>query len=433
MRANERYEFGDFTLDVPGRKLSRGREHVPLTPKAHDVLVTLVRSAGRLVSKRELLDTVWPECFVEEGIVAVHVSTLRKALGDNCNDHKWIETVPKCGYRFIAHVRSRASNSKPTVRTEVFELFGKGRSHLLTASPFEIPDAIAAFRAAIALDPTYAAAHAGLALACCAQAEFRLAPHAEAFAEAKTSALTALGLDDSCTDAQVALGAVLFLSEWNWTGAERSLTRALDLNPNHTEAYLLYGRLMEALGELDRGLELKQRALERDPFSALVHTQIALSYWNQRKYQDSIEWANKALSLNPKHLLAREHLAAAYWKTGNFDLHMREIIKHAESYGTPQEVLAELRSAYHNGGRLGVVRYTLDRLPRDGTGAPDFQLALLYSEQGDLDKAFAHLDQALDERDPCLVHLAVAPQWDAFRGDSRFAACVRRLGLPQSI
>ena len=68
-------------------------------------------------------------------------------------------------------------------------------------------------------------------------------------------------MNDACADAQVALGAVLYLSEWNWIGAAKSLERALELNPNHTEAYLLYGRLLETLGQLNRGLEMKQRAL----------------------------------------------------------------------------------------------------------------------------------------------------------------------------
>jgi Tfp pilus assembly protein PilF len=88
----------------------------------------------------------------------------------------------------------------------------------------------------------------------------------------------ALAMDDSCADAQVALGTVLFLSDWNWIGAQRSLERALELDPGHTDAYLLYGRLLEALGDVERGLVVKQKALERNPFSALVHVQIAHSH-----------------------------------------------------------------------------------------------------------------------------------------------------------
>ncbi len=294
MLTPERYEFGGFALDVFERRLTQGSRAVALAPKAFDVLVGLVRHGGRLITKRELLDQVWPESCVEEGILSVHISALRKALGHEC-----IETVAKSGYRV------HGLTDKPAIplraHTEVYELFGRGRAHLLSASLGEIPQALEAFRAAIELDPLYAEAHAGLALAHCAQAELRLTPHADAYRDARASALRSLALDPASADAQAALGKVLFLSEWNWTAAERSFDRALALNSQHTEAHLLSGQLLEALGRLDEGLERKRQALQRDPFSASVYLQISLSYWNQRRYDDSIEWANKALELNPRH------------------------------------------------------------------------------------------------------------------------------------
>jgi tetratricopeptide (TPR) repeat protein len=319
--------------------------------------------------------------------------------------------------------------SQPPRGPEVYEHVGRGRVHLLSASLPEIPKAEAAFRAAIELDPTYAAAHAGLALTCCAQAELRLTSSGEAYAKAKAAALRALAMDDSSSDAQVALGTVLFLSEWDWIGAERSLSRALELNPNHTEAYLLYGRLLEALGKLQEGLETKLRALERDPFSPVVHLQIATSYWNQRRYDEVIEWANKTLDLDPRHLLAREFLAAAYLAKGDFDRHMAESITHAESYGVPAEALEPLKRAYEAGGRAGVLEYALQQACAQGRGAPDVQMAILYGEAGNMDAAFKHLDQAIDGHDPALVHLAVAPQWDRLRADRRFNQCLARMGL----
>ena len=97
------------------------------------------------------------------------------------------------------------------------------------------------------MDSTFAAAHAGLALAWCQQAELRVVPQADAYERARASSLRALAVDDACADAQVALAAVSFLGQWDWVGAERSLQRALEINPNHTEAYVLYGRLLDAL------------------------------------------------------------------------------------------------------------------------------------------------------------------------------------------
>ena len=429
----EIYEFGEFALDVVERRLSKGDRVIPLEPKAHDLLVALVRRGGRLVTRPELLQEVWPDAHVEEGIVSVHVSSLRRALGDRgC-----IETVSRAGYRFTAEVvRRPAARDAISMRwpigvlpaqPAVYELIGRGRSHLLTASMPEIPKAVAAFRSAIMLDPTYAAAHAGLALACCAQAELRLVTPPEAYAEARSAALRALAMEPTCADAQVALGTVLFLSDWNWVGAQRSLERALELDPDHTDAYLLYGRLLEALGDVEKGLAAKQKALERNPSSALVHTQIALSHWHLRQYDEVITWANRALALNPRHLLAREYLAGAYWKKGDFDRQMAEGLKHAEAHGVPAEALEDLKRAYAAGGRAGVLAYTLDMASRQNF--PPFQLALMFGEAGKLDEAFRQLDLAIADHDPSLVHLAVAPQWDSLRGDPRFDQRLERMGL----
>jgi DNA-binding winged helix-turn-helix (wHTH) protein len=436
MTGREQYAFGDYALDVTERRLSRSGTCLPLPPKTHDVLVTLVRRAGHLVTKRELLAQVWPESFVEEGILAVHVSRLRKALGSGQAGHQYIETVSGSGYRFVASVTSNGSSAATARSPEVYALVGRGRAHLLTASLFELPKAVVSFKAAIDLDPTYAPAHAGLALACCAQAELRATPHAIAYGQAKAAALRALAMDDGCADAQVALGTVLFFSEWDWVGAERSLTRALELNPQHTEAMLMYGRLLEAIGQLEQGLAMKQKALERDLLSPLVHLQIAQSYWNQRRYDESMDWANKALELDPRHLLARELLAGAYWRKGDFDRMFAESIKHAEAYGAQsgaleqmRQVCADVRHAYQTGGRAAVVAFTLRQASQQPHGGPAIQVAVLSGEAGDLDAAFHHLGRAIDGRDPCLVHLAVAPQWDSLRGDPRFAHCLKRMGL----
>ncbi len=582
MASPETYAFAGFTLEVAERRLSRDGQSIALAPKAHDVLVELVRRSGRLISKRELLDRVWPEAFVEEGILAVHVSALRKALGDTSRPARCIETVSRTGYRFIAPVtepgvdrrvipgrwsiavlparsltaglegdgliglaitdalidrlgrfdpfvvrptaavhaysgsvddpaamgralrtdvvvdssfqrrtdrvhlsarllrsddgaavwsgefddaggaaaaaaiadavashfgamlpdasrtpvrrsgsakwRKRSDTTHSASRLDVYELCGRGRAHLLSASMFEVPKAVEAFRAAIGLDDSYAPAHAGLALAYCAQAVMRTAPLVESYRDARAAALRALAMDDESADAQVALGTVLFFGEWDWRAAERSLLRALEMNPSHVQAYLIYGRLLDALGRPQEALAMKLRAFERDPFSPLVHVQVALSYWNQRQYDLAIDWANRALEIDPRHLLAREFLAGAYLIKGDFDRYLAESIRHAESYGVAAEALEPLKQSYASGGRAGVARFGLEQLRRN-PNAPAFQIALISAECGDRDAAFLHLDRAILSRDPSLVDLAVAPQWDCLRDDPRFEERVVAMGL----
>ena len=113
MASREVFHFDEFALDVGERRLLRGAETVRLSPKAYDVLVLLVRQSGRLVTKDELLAQVWPESFVEEGILNVHVAALRKALGDDTRPPAYIETVVRSGYRFIAVVSFDPADEKP--------------------------------------------------------------------------------------------------------------------------------------------------------------------------------------------------------------------------------------------------------------------------------------------------------------------------------
>jgi DNA-binding winged helix-turn-helix (wHTH) protein/tetratricopeptide (TPR) repeat protein len=432
---SEVYEFGPYALDVGERRLWNAGRSVSLAPKAYDVLVALVRRAGTVVTKSELLDLVWGDVSVEEGVLSVYVSALRKSLGRSGEAATYIETVARTGYRFSAAVRQRAvpveslSMAWPIgvlpANPEVSELIGRGRAWLMAAARSEVPRAVEAFQSAITLDPSYAAAHAGLAVAHCAEAELRLASPNAAYASARGAALRALAMEPANADAQVALGTVLFLSDWNWNGARRSLERALDLNADHTEGWLLYGRLLEALGYLAEGLAAKLRVLERDPSSATVHLQIALSYWNQRRYGDMIAWASRTLELDSRHLLAREYLAAAYLKQGDLDRHVVESLAHARAAGASAEQLGELRRLYETRGRAGVVEYALHA----NANGPAMQLALLHGEAGNLDEAFRHLDVAIALRDPALVHLAVAPQWDALRGDQRFDDRLEAMGL----
>ncbi len=105
--ANVLYEFGRFQLDPPERLLLCDGQPVALTPKAFDLLLALVDRSGHLVEKEELLRTVWPGALVEEGNLAVTISQLRKALNDDRGQHRYIETVSKRGYRFVAEVKRR--------------------------------------------------------------------------------------------------------------------------------------------------------------------------------------------------------------------------------------------------------------------------------------------------------------------------------------
>ena len=346
------------------------------------------RPDDRYQSARELLTDLWPlKRQLDANAAGTMPDAVRFELLRRAGSHPGAATVKPA----VADDASITDAPRPS---EASELVARGWAHLRSASFFELADAVSAFQAATVIDPTFAAAYAGLAHAKVDQATNR---HVlvEAFGEAKAAALRAVALDHESADAQAALGLVMLVAEWDWIAAERSFQRALAINPNHAEAYLHYGYLMEALGDLERGFQLKLQGLECDSTSALAHVQIACSFWNRRRYDDVIVWANKALDRNPHHLFASGMLAAAYWKMGDLE-RARKLLSDC------------IQPDLGNEGAL---------------------LAVRFAQAGDLDSAFEQLQRLIDARDPALIHLAVAPEWDSLRADPRFNECLARMKL----
>ena len=377
MARREAFHFGDCTLEVTERQLLRSTTVVRLSPKAFDVLVALVRHPGHLVTKDELLADVWPESFVEEGILTVHVSALRKALGDDQRPPTYIETVARSGYRFIAPVTRVAADESSQHRARWpgrLNCMNSSGAADLTCSRARTSNYRMRWRRFARLSrsirPTHRRTrdwrgHSALRRRCAP------CPTRTRSRRRKPRHCARWPWTDAA-DAQVALGTVLFLSEWDWTAAERSLCRALDINPDYTEALLQYGSLQEALGRLDDGLRFKQQALARDPRSALVLVQIAMSYWHQRNYDATLVWAQRALDVDPKHLLASEFIAGVYWKLGDVERLVAENLRMAVTFGVPDEALvnlkqvtARMQDAYATAGFAGVTRFMADHVTNE--------------------------------------------------------------------
>ena len=228
------------------------------------------RPAGRYQSARDLLSDLWPlKRQLDVNTARVTPDSMRLELLRRSGSPPGAAAVTPSG-------ADDASIIDAPRASEASELVARGWAHLRSASFFEVSAAVSSFQAATVIDPTYAAAYAGLAHAKIDQANDR---HllVEAFGEAKAAALRAVALDHESADAQAAMGLVMLVAEWDWIAAERSFQRALAINPNHAEAYLHYGTLMEALGDLERGFQLKLQGLACDSTSALAHVQIASS------------------------------------------------------------------------------------------------------------------------------------------------------------
>jgi DNA-binding winged helix-turn-helix (wHTH) protein len=154
------YHFGPFCLDEGERVLLRDGRLVPLAPKALSILLVLVRHMGHVVEKNFLMDEVWPDEDVEEGNLAQHIFMLRKALGES---PKYIETVPRRGYRFLATTNSiHRASKRNTENAEAYQAYFKARTCWSIHTADGLRQAIGYFQQAINADPNYSLAYAGL-------------------------------------------------------------------------------------------------------------------------------------------------------------------------------------------------------------------------------------------------------------------------------
>ena len=331
------YEFGPFRLDPAESRLSRDAVPVPLTPKAFETLVVLVARAGRLVDKAELRREVWPDAVVEESSLSQHVYLVRKALGDE----RFIETVPKRGYRFTAPVSVIA----PAVLTEDMARPADVAPRPVPPSVEWRPVALPLATPPLARRPWLRAAAAVLLLAVAVFIGARaFAPHGSSQPEPERFAADgvprAAALADGASPARPAAEAgqgaprrpeaydaymlgLRFWSQRTENGVREAIhhfERAVDLEPSFAPAHaaladayglaaaLRYGDLSADEG-FRRAREAARRALQLDPRLAAAHTALALILQNDGQRVEAEREFRLALDLDPRSATALQRYA----------------------------------------------------------------------------------------------------------------------------
>ena len=257
-----RYRFGPFTLDGVERVLLRDERLVPLPAKTLSTLLVLVRNSKHVVEKDVLLSEVWPDEFVEEGNLAQHVSVLRKALGET-QSHKYIETIPRRGYRFLetvneGSVESRESpaglTKRHTENSASYEAYLKGRYYWGKYTTPGLEEAITWFRKSMNLDPGFSLAYAAI-IDCYLRLATNYLPPADN--PPKTTAkLAALEFEDGLYEARVTLE---LRRKWDTKSADRECQRAWELKSNYPSAHQWYAAY-EFARELYERAELHPRS-----------------------------------------------------------------------------------------------------------------------------------------------------------------------------
>jgi TolB-like protein/Tfp pilus assembly protein PilF len=322
---------------------------------------------------------------------------------------------------------------RPTENREAYQLLLKAQYHANKWTPEGLRQGIAYARQAIEADPGYAAAYAWIAFTYVNLATFGSLPGMEAGPKARAAALRALEIDESLAEAYTALGAAQAFCEWDWSGAERSFKRGLELNPNYAWAHYYYGLFLFAMGRQQEALAEVHRTVELDPLSVNFTHALGFLFFITRDYDRAVEQLQKGLELDPNFVAGHGALARAYSEKGMHEEAIRECDQAARFSGGTALIRVVLGAVLANAGQLDKARRVLEELKRQPK--PDYPLlayvAALHGTLGEKEEAFDLLEKAYEQRNIFLAYLR-SPTFDSLRDDPRFADLCRRIGLPQA-
>jgi len=323
----------------------------------------------------------------------------------------------------IADPERQALSLTPTHDVEAHDLYLKGRYLSNKQTEPELRGSIDLFRQALARDSNYALAWAGIADAWILLADAFIAPR-EAYPKAREAALKALRIDSTLGDGLAALGGVELLYDWNFTAARHDLSRAIAARPSASTVYINEAFLLGALGWPDSALAASRRAQALDPLSPAVREWVGSWLLYARRYDQAIREYRSILDLDPHDASAHMILGFALFGVGRDSEALAEFRLGGR---IPPGVLGKL-------GRLREAHSAIQQLIAKRTrGYSDaVVIAAPYAFLGERDRALAWLDTAYADRSATLLGLPYMRPFDAMRGDSRFRALLRKIGLPDS-
>ncbi|MGH9934958.1 MAG: protein kinase domain-containing protein, partial [Blastocatellia bacterium] len=226
-----------------------------------------------------------------------------------------------------------------TENAAAYQAYLKGRYHWNQRNAKALKKAVESFEEAINLDDGYALAYAGLADCYCLASIYGAAPPKAVMPRAKAAALKALDLDDGLAEAHTSLAAALVWFDWDWEASEREFKRAIELNPQYALAHHWYGSvLLSAQGRFDEALESEMRALELEPLSLVINSNLGFICYQASRFDEAIERLRRTLEMDNNFVYARFHLGLCHAHRGSHD-----------------EAIAELELAIEQAGGRGAL------------------------------------------------------------------------------
>jgi tetratricopeptide (TPR) repeat protein len=297
----------------------------------------------------------------------------------------------------------------------------------------EIKKAIEYFEQAIAKDPGYAPAYAGLADSYIILAGGTLPPR-EAMPKAKEAIMKSLAIDDTLAESHTALAMVKWHFDRDWLGAEKEFKRAIELNPNYATAHQWYGQHLLYRGRFEEGRAEIKQAQNLDPISLAIISAEASYFLHTQQYDQAIEHFRKTLEIYPNSVSTQRNIGVAYLLSGRYEETLVQCQKVEEMTKTPASpwLLSCYGCAYAGLGRKEEAQEMLNKLIElsQKSYVPLTEVADTCVCLGEKERAIEWLEKAYEERLPRLNDLKVNHFWDSLRSDPRFQDLLRRMNFP---
>lgn len=362
---------------------------------------------------------------------------------DGARTWSWIFEVPaeSAGVPNViaAHVSAGLGSHLGTVttlrgtgNTEALTLTLRARESWRLRTPPSVQQAIRLYERAIALDPSFAPAYAGLAD--CYNLTMSGLPIAVRAVNAKANAERALALDPGSAEAHTSLAFSLYKFEWKWAEAEAEFRRAIAADPSYALAHHWYGEMLGLLGRFDESIAELRQAHALEPSSLAVIDDLAGSLMRSGRVAEARTVVEAAAAINPTYHGVPRRMAEILALEGRERESLEEAWRTSVLTGASLESVEQLRAAYRTGGRPAVLRIEIARLEAGGEGrfavpAQASFLASKYAQLGDREKTLHWINVAIDRREDIVLHLPTYPEYNWLRGDPAFTRALARAGL----
>jgi TolB-like protein/Tfp pilus assembly protein PilF len=402
----------------------------PLPEIAHALRVaaviegTVQRSADRVRITARLVDAagdrvLWSKTYERE---LADVLAMQSEVAQSIADEIRVRVTPE------EHARlSRAREVVP----RALEAYLEARYHWGTRTPDGLRRSVELFQTALERQPTYSAAWAGLADAWNLIGMFRLRRPSEAFPMARSAAARALALEPEMAEAQTALAFASHYFGWDWNASETGYRRTIAQNPGFANAHHWYADFLSSKGRTEEGLAAIRRARELDPLSPPVAVTEGHVLYFARRFEEALAQIYAQRALFPEFAMVHLDLGRALEEVGRFDEARASFEHGGRLMGADPGSFAPLAQLAARSGNTAKAETIVGRLieARKQRYVSPYTIATVLTAIGDRDRAFEWMEKALEERDPMMTFLMVHPRLDPLRGDVRFDALVRRVGL----